>query len=203
MVNIRVAFKYLKGVTPDHMRQRKVKPVFKYVGTHIMFDKKKDRKFTRKARIVSGGHKMEHPQSTTYSSVVTRDIVILAFIIAGLNNLDILACNIYNAYINTPCSGKQWSKSGSEFVGEKGYVFLIVRALYGLKSSGSAWRSKLAEKLNSMYYRSTESDPDVSIDRATTENFNAYYKYMLIYVDDVLQLAKDTKEDMLKLNQVY
>ena len=38
---------------------------------------------------------------------------------------------------------------------------------------------------------------------ATTENGTDYYKDMLIYVDDVLYLAKDTQEDMLKLNQVY
>ena len=49
----------------------------------------------------------------------------------------------------------------------------------------------------------TESDPDVWIKRATTDNFNAYYKYMLVYVDDVIHLAKDLQEDMLRLNQVY
>ena len=35
------------------------------------------------------------------------------------------------------------------------------------------------------------------------ENSTAYYKYMLVYVDDVLHLAKDTQEDMWKLNQAY
>ena len=30
-----------------------------------------------------------------------------------------------------------------------------------------------------------------------------YYKYMLVYVDDMLHLAKDAQEDMLRLNQVY
>ena len=49
----------------------------------------------------------------------------------------------------------------------------------------------------------TESDPDVWIKRATTDNVNAYYKYMLVYVDDVIHLEKDSQEDMLRLNQVY
>ena len=37
----------------------------------------------------------------------------------------------------------------------------------------------------------------------TTDNGTAYYKYMLVYVDDVIHLAKDLQEDMLRLNQVY
>ena len=70
-------------------------------------------------------------------------------------------------------------------------------------SSGAACRAKLADKLNSIGYRSTKYDPDVWTNRVTTENGTDYYKDMLIYVDDVLYLAKDTQEDMLKLNQVY
>ena len=37
----------------------------------------------------------------------------------------------------------------------------------------------------------------------TTENGTAYYKYMSIYVDYFLHIAKYAQEDMLKLNQVY
>ena len=54
-----------------------------------------------------------------------------------------------------------------------------------------------------MSYRSTESYPDVCIKNPTIENSTAYYKYMLVYADNVLHLAKDAQEDMLKLNQVY
>ena len=54
-----------------------------------------------------------------------------------------------------------------------------------------------------MGYRSTDSDPDFWIKRERTDNGTAYYKYMLVYVDDVLHLAKDAQEDMQKLNQVY
>ena len=41
------------------------------------------------------------------------------------------------------------------------------------------------------------------IKRSTTENSTAHCKHMLVYVDDVLNLAKDAQEDTLKLNQVY
>ena len=72
MANIRVAFGVLKIVTPEEMREGKVKPGFKYVGTHIIFDIKMNGKFTLKSRLVSGGHKTAPPSYITYSSVVTR-----------------------------------------------------------------------------------------------------------------------------------
>ena len=72
MANIRVAFEVLKGVTLGHMREGKVKPGFKYVGSQMIFDIKMDGKFTCKAILVAGGRDMAPPLSTTYSSVVTR-----------------------------------------------------------------------------------------------------------------------------------
>ena len=65
----------------------------------MIFDIKMDGKFTRKARLVADGHKTEAPSSLTYSSVVSRDSVRIAFMIAALNNLDVCACNIGNAYL--------------------------------------------------------------------------------------------------------
>ena len=54
-----------------------------------------------------------------------------------------------------------------------------------------------------MGHRSTESDSDFCIKRETIDNGTAFYKYMLVYVNDVLHLKKDAQEDMLKLNQGY
>jgi hypothetical protein len=52
------------------------------------------------------------PASITYSSVVSRDSVQLAFLIAALNDLDILSCDIGNAYLNAPCREKIWFEAG-------------------------------------------------------------------------------------------
>ena len=54
-----------------------------------------------------------------------------------------------------------------------------------------------------MDYRSTASEPDVYIKRKTTDNGTDYYKYMLVYVNDVLHLAKGAQEYMLKINHLY
>ena len=59
-----------------------------------------------------------------------------------------------------------------------------------MKSSGVAWIAKLAETLNSMGYRYTDSDPGIWIKRETTDNGTDYYNYMFVYGNDVLHLAK-------------
>ena len=61
MANVRVAFEVLNGVTPDQMRELKVKPGSKYFGTHMIFDIKMDGKFTRKVRLVAGRNKTAPP----------------------------------------------------------------------------------------------------------------------------------------------
>ena len=71
------------------------------IPCHMMFDIKVD--FTRKARFVAGGHKTEAPKSITYSSVVARDSIRIAFLLTALNDVDILAADICNAYLNSKC----------------------------------------------------------------------------------------------------
>ena len=82
------------------------------INCHMIFDVKME--FTHKARFVAGGHMTEAPSSITYASVITRDSVRLAFLIAALNGLDILACDIGNAYLNAPCHEKIWFLGGAE-----------------------------------------------------------------------------------------
>ena len=58
--------------------------------------------------------------------------------IAALNNLYLQAADIENAYPTAPCSENIWARAGPEFVMDEGRVFIVVRALYGLKISGAA-----------------------------------------------------------------
>jgi hypothetical protein len=87
----------------------------------------------------------------------------LAFLIAGLNDLDVYAAYISNAYLHAPCREKIWTVAGKQFGSDSGCVMLIVRALYGLKSSGASWRAMLAQSLTEIGYESTRADPDVWI----------------------------------------
>jgi hypothetical protein len=68
-------------------------------------------------------------------------------LIAALNDLDIMACNISNAYLNAPCREKIWFMAGPEFGSQQGQVVKIIHALYGLKSSGASWQNMLSQTI--------------------------------------------------------
>ena len=53
-------------------------------------------------------------------------------------------------YLNAPCREKIWTLAGPEFDEDEGEVMIVVRALYGLKSSGAAWRAMFAESLTGL-----------------------------------------------------
>jgi hypothetical protein len=91
---------------------------FQEITRHLIFDLKMD--FSRKFRMVANGAMTEAPASLTYSSVVSRDSVRLAFLIAELNDLDIMAYDVGNAYLNAPCREKIWFKAGAEHGDKKG-----------------------------------------------------------------------------------
>ena len=91
---------------PQEVRDGKVPELtgFQEIGYHIVFDIKMD--FTRKARFVAGGHTTEAPTLLTYSSVMWHDSIRIAFLIAALNDIDIMSCDLENAYLNAPCREK-------------------------------------------------------------------------------------------------
>ena len=93
MKNVKVAFKFLEP-------GERVPVGYKWIRCHLIFDVKMD--FTRKARYVAGGHMTDPPSTLTYSSVVSRDSVRIGFLLAALNDLELLAADVGNAYLNAP-----------------------------------------------------------------------------------------------------
>ena len=100
----------------------------------MIFDIKLGENFRRKARLVGGGHTTISPSSIKFSSVVSRYSVRIALTITALNDIDILACDIQNAYLTAICRENIWTFAGPEFGEEKGTLMLLKMALYGIKS---------------------------------------------------------------------
>jgi hypothetical protein len=157
MCNVRIAFEEWEGLIDD------LPPGFQEVKCYMVFDIKMGENFRRKARMVAQGNRTETSTMLTYSSVVSRDLVRIALTIAALNDLDILSCDIQNAYLMAKCHEKIYTKAGSEFGSDAGKYMIITRALYGLKSSGAAFRALCAETLRDAGYEPTKADPDVWI----------------------------------------
>ena len=186
MKNVTVAFDTYEGDIKDLTSKGYTK-----ITCHMIFDIKMGENFRRKARLVAGGHTTETPSSLTYSSVVSRDSVRIAFTIAALNQLKVHACDIQNAYLTAPCREKICFIAGPEFGSDAGKIMIIIRAMYGLKSSGAAFRSFLAETLNDIGFRPSLADPDVWLRPAIKADGFKYWEMILCYVDDLLCIHED------------
>ena len=195
MKNSRVAFKLLE-------RGEKPPVGHKEITCHIIFDLKLD--MTRKARYVAGGHLTDVPSSMTYSSVVSRDTVRIGFLVAALNDLDILAGDIQNAFLEAPTKEKIFFYAGDEWKADKDKIVVVVRALYGLKSSALQFRNHLADTLgNRLGFKSSLADPDLWYKAATDATGKKYYSYILVYVDDLLIIDKNPRRYMSQIQETF
>ena len=195
MKNVRVAFRIL----PNGER---VPQNYQFVHCHMIFDVKME-DLRRKARLVAGGHTTEAPATMTYASVVSRETVRIALLIAALNDLPVWAADIMNAYVTAPNQEKIWTTLGPEFGEDAGKKAIIVRALYGLKSAGASFRNHLGECMRALGYVPCLADPDLWIKPQTTKDGFEYYSYILCYVDDILVIHHNPKKVMDKIHKYF
>ena len=142
--------------------------------------------------MVARGDLTEPPVTLTYSSVVSKESVRIAFLVAALNDLDIIMFDIGNAYLNVKTTEKLYTYAGPKFGDDAGKLCVIVRVLYGLKSSGAAYRNHFAETLLEMGFESCYVNADVWRRPRQKKNGDKYREYILTYVDDCLLVSEET-----------
>ena len=159
---------------------------FKKINVHIVYACKHDGR--HKSRLVAGGHLTETPIDSVYSSVVSlRGIRLLTFI-AELNEAEVWCTDIGNAYLESFTREKVYIRAGPEFGDREGHILIIVKAIYGLKSSGLRWHERFADVLRSMGFFPSFAKPDIWM-----RNKGDHYEYIAVYVDDLLIVSKDPK----------
>ena len=196
MNNIQVAFKFLDP-------GERAPPGYRKITCHLIFDVKFD--LTRKARYVAGGHMTKVPAAMTFASVVSRDSVRIMFLIAALNDLDIKMCDVGNAYLNADTREKVFFVAGSEWRHRQGQNVLIVRACYGLKSSGAEWKKTFADciRFELGFDPCYGADDNVYIKAEKNPEGDEYYSYIIVYVDDVLCISKTPTFYLNKIKGQY
>ena len=147
--------------------------------------------FRRKARLVAGGHMTETPKCQTYSIVVSRETVIISLTISSLNDLEVKSGDIMNAYLTAPIREKVWTVLDKEWGPDAGKKAIIIRALYGLKSAGTAFRKHLADCMRVIGYKYCPAYHDLWYKAEVDMDGDKYYAYVLCYVDDILVVHND------------
>ena len=81
---------------------------YQQIRCHGIFDVKMD-SFQWKFRMVAGGYTTDTPATLTYASVVSRESIRIILTMAALNDLEVKAADIQNAYLTAPVSEKIWT----------------------------------------------------------------------------------------------
>jgi len=158
-------------------------PDYKKMRMHVVNAVKHNGR--HKARLVAGGHLTETPIDSVYSSVVSlRGIQLLTFV-AELNDLEVWATNIGNAYLESCTQEKVHIVAGPEFGDQQGHTLVIRKALYGLKNSGLRWHEPLSKALRDMGFIPSKAERDIWM-----RDCGDHYKYIAVYVDDLLIASK-------------
>ena len=175
---------------------------FGKIPCHVVFDIKAGT-LQRKCRMVAGGHMAETPTCQTYASVVSRESVRIAFLLAALNGLELKGADCEGAYLNAPSRERLCTKCGPEFGEFAGRWAIIRRALYGQKSSAASWRSEISTVIKGLGFQMCRADNDVWLRPATTAHGKEVYEYVLVYSDDLLVVACDPDRILNHIDQCF
>ena len=112
---------------------------------------------TNKACCEPGGHLTEPTSDDAYSRVISLHSICLALLLAELNGLKTMGLktmvgDIGNAYLEAYTKEKVYFIAGPEFGELEGHTMLIVKADYGLCTSGAHFHERLYDMLRDMRF---------------------------------------------------
>lgn len=150
--------------------------------------------------LVCGGHVLQMDLNT-YASTVESLSVSCIHLIAEANDMELLCRDVGNAFIHAYTKEKAFTQAGPEF-GPKyqGKLLIIVKALYGMKTSAEHWRAHFAETLSSLGFTSSHFDQDVWL---RMHKDGSGYDYIVTHMDDFMITAKDPHAFMQSIQKTY
>ena len=88
--------------------------------------------------------------------------------------------------------------AGPEFGERQGHTLIIVKALYGFRSSGLRWHERFADCLHEMGFTPCKAEPDIWMRRVGN-----LYEYIGTYVDNLVIVSKNPEDIARALTQDY
>jgi transposase InsO family protein len=171
---------------------------YQRIPCHMVFAVKVDGR--HKARLVAGGNfTLLDPGEDAYSSVAESTSIRLAMLAAQLNDLLGVSIDIENAYLHGLTKELVYTVLDSSYGPELAGKFLVVvKGLYGLKTSGARFHESLSDTLLSMGFRPCRADADLWM-----REFDDHLEYVIRYVDDLYIFSRSPATIVDKLREVY
>ena len=99
--------------------------------------------------------------------------------------MEVCMSDIGNAYVHARTLELVFAIATAPFGEDEGCIVIIVKALYGLKTSGAAWHAFLADKVNSMGDAPCRAGTDVWMKQRSKPAGGKHWEYLLIYTDNI------------------
>jgi len=137
---------------------------------------------------VAGGHLTDIPIDSVYLGVVSLRCLCIVTFLAKLNDLDLWATDVGNAYLEALTKEKIYIIASPEICKLEGHIIIIRKALYGLHTSGLRWHETFADCLRSLGFEPCWAEPDIWMWQV-----DDHYEYVPVYIDDLEISSKDPK----------
>jgi len=140
----------------------------------------------RKARLVLSGQ-LTHPSNDkAYSGILSLEGVRTVLFLAELNELHLCAADVAQAYLEANTREKLAIVGDPEFGELSGHTLILIKALYGARTSGNRFAEKLADDLLNLGFFQCQCDPAIWM-----RDCGDHYEYLCTWVDDLLFASKD------------
>ena len=166
---------------------------YKFVPVQFVFDNKFDGR--RKGRLVACGNLTNPDISDIYSGVVSIESVRWLFVIADLNEMEVIAADVCNAYLNGKTKEKLYTQI--DYGKLKGKYLVIEKALYGLKTSAARWCDDISNTLFVLGFSPSKADSEIWM-----RSKHDLYEYVAVYVDDLIIVSKTPMDVIAELEIV-
>ena len=136
-------------------------------------------------------------KESSYSGVVSLRSFRICIFLGELNGLKISSADISSAYLEAYTQEKVVFTAGEEFGELHGHTLIIVKALYGLRSSGKRFNERISDTLRDIGFWPSRADNEVWM-----REYNGHYEYLCLYVDDLAVMAENPSDIYKMLRDV-
>ena len=135
-----------------------------------------------------------------YSSTVKSISVRLLLVISHKEKYDILCGDIGNVFPTIYTNERVYAITGKEFGARAGQFIIIVKALYGLATSGERWHAIFTDTLRGLNFVPTRYDSDVWMQR---HEDGSSYEYLCVYIDNFMVFSRTAQKLMEEICGIY